>query len=143
MSPSSESATAERQQKRGAVIAIIGILLQTFQIFALVAGLILIAKAYAVFLTLFDGSGDQAPLKAAGMQFLLTVSIALGGCVIGILMIMYAAIRCRYRAPWFHKFLVGYGWYMIMSPPLTPLGVWMTYYAKTHRKEFESPSGPE
>jgi hypothetical protein len=133
----SESTAAERQQGRGAVIAIIGIILQSCQILALVVGLILLVRSYSMILTVLDGNVDLAPLEAAGMQFLITVGIALGGCIVGILMIMYAAIRCRYRAPWFHKFLVGYGWYMIVSPPLTPLGMWMTYYAKTHRKEFE------
>ncbi|MEN9361168.1 MAG: hypothetical protein RL095_2703 [Verrucomicrobiota bacterium] len=136
---SSPDAPAPRASGSGAAIAIVGIVLQGCQVIALVAGLFLLVNSYSSFVAAFDGQGDLEPLKAAAMKFLLTVALALGGCVLGILMIMYAAIRCRYRAPWFHKFLVAYGWYMIVSPPLTPLGVWMTWYAKTRRKEFEAP----
>ena len=139
--PSSEAAAAG-QQRRGAMIAIIGVALQGGQLAALALAVNLAAKLYPFALSLLEGGNvDMAPIEAAARQLSLGIALAIGACVLGIGLAMYAAIRCRYRAPWFRKFLIGYGWCLILSPPLTPLGIWMVYYAKSRRQEFEAVAG--
>ena len=143
MSDSSSEAAAEgRQQGRGAMTAIIGVALQGGQVVALALALNLAAKLYPFALSLLEGGNvDMASIEAATRQLSFGIALAIGACVLGIGLVMYSAIRCRYRAPWFHKFLVGYGWCLILSPPLTPLGIWMVYYGKSRRQEFTAAAG--
>jgi len=70
------------------------------------------------------------------------IFMGIGVAVIGLLLVIIAATRYRYRANWFFWFLCIYGAAMIMSYML-PFGLFFLIYAIMKKNEFDLEPPPE
>ena len=77
------------------------------------------------------------PFNQISSIYMDSLLLAVFGLVIGIvglILLIIALVKYRYRAEWFFWFLVVYGGVLIA----TPFGIFFVVYCLVHRREFVS-----
>lgn len=126
---------------RGATLAKIGALLQFSVILGILASVASMNRILGAART--DGPEQDAPkelLGAALNQSSGYFFTGLGLALLGLILVIIAAVVYRYRSTWFFTFLCVYGTAATFSPFL-PLGLFMVIYAVKKRKEFPREPG--
>ena len=106
---------------------------------ALQSSLVVVLFKIAPFLSTLatSGIGDPSSLVPAFEEFIPYCAVEFTLALLGLILLGVALVFHRYRAPWFFRFLVGYGVLLLPVVPVgTAFGLFFVIYCLTHRREF-------
>ena len=126
--------------QKGKQLAIWGLVLQLGSVLGLVCASIAMVRYFS---SLADSGTVQAAALAQEIGKVLGPAVT--GSVfglIGIILILVALFRIRYRAPWFRTMLWVLSIFWLFSFPIgTILGIVVMAYLVYHKNEFAEPTG--
>jgi len=125
---------------KGKKLAITGAVLQLGPLFGLIGTVIGMLSAFQTMGA--DGVGDSEAL-AGDISFAL-ITTAIGLCIglIGLVLMLIALFKSKYRALWFFWFLSVISILMLLRFPAgTIIGISLLIYLITHRNEFKQQTG--
>jgi hypothetical protein len=123
---------------KGKTLALTGAWLQLGPLFGLLGTVIGMISAFQKMGS--NGMGQPEAL-AKDIEFaLVTTAIGAPFGLIGLILMLIALFKSKYRALWFFWFLVAWSILCIPNVPIgTICGVGLLYYLITHKEEFKTP----
>lgn len=125
----------------GKKLAVTGAILQLGPVFGIIGTVIGMLSAFHT----IGQEGEAKPeALASDISFaLITTAIGLSIGIIGLILMLTALFKFKYKATWLFWFLITISILMsIRFPGGTIIGICLLVYLITHRKEFQTPNDP-
>ncbi len=127
--------------KPGRTLALTGAWFQLGPLFGLFGTIIGMLGAFQT----MGSEGMGKPESLADDIGVALITTAIGLCIglIGLILMLIAIFRFKYRAPWLFWFLMVWSILMLFNFPIgTVLGIGLLVYLITHKDEFEAKTEP-